>query len=156
MIKRLSAYLALSALATGAGYFGSVLAELRRASSPQPVPASVRAKSFEVVDSGGRVLAELTGRSLNLMDGDGKVRAYLRLEYNDDGVLGFSDARWEGRATFGFLGTDMPSKGDDDWGLVIHNPEGRMPIVSLGTTDNGWRGGLQLASKKGIREISAQ
>jgi hypothetical protein len=154
MIKRLSMYLALSALAIAAGFFGGVLAETRRAPSSRPVPAYVRAKRFEVVDDGGRVMAELTGRALNLLDGGGRIRATLRL-VDDNGVLGFSDAKWEGRATFGFLGTDTPSQTDDDWGLVIHNPEGQMPIVSLTTRDNGWRGWLHLASRKGIRNVAA-
>jgi hypothetical protein len=156
MIKRLSKYLAFSALAIAAGFFGGVLAELSRASSsPRRVPVSVRAKRFEVVDDGGKVVTELTGGALNLFDGAGKIRATLRLGYNDNGVLAFSDRKWDGRATFGFLGTDTPSQTDDDWGLVIHNPEGRMPIASLTTTDNGWRGWLHVASRKGVRNISA-
>jgi len=68
MIKRLSKYLAFSALAIAAGFFGGVLAELSRASSsPRRVPVSVRAKRFEVVDDGGKVVAELTGGALNLL-----------------------------------------------------------------------------------------
>ena len=137
MIRRLSTYLVLATFATAAGFFGGRLAEFSRTSSSgRPVPSSIRAEKFEVVDDGGRVVAELSGRALNLLDGNGRVRVTLRLEYNDNGVLGFSDAKWEGRATFGFIGTDTPSERDDDWGLVIHNPEGRMPIASL--TDGQW------------------
>ena len=155
MIKRLSLYFVLAALAVASGFLGGVLAEHRRAnSSLRSTPVSVRAGRFEVVDDGGRVVAELTGHALNLLDGSGRIRATLRLEQNDNGELAFSDGKWEARAAFGFRGSDTPSQSDDDWGLVIINPQ-HMPVVSLGTTDTGWRGGLSVASKKGFRSVSA-
>lgn len=155
MIKRLSLYFVLAALAIAAGFLGGVLAEHRRAtSSLLSTPTSVRAKRFEVVDEGGRVVAELTAHALNLLDNSGRIRATLRLEQNDNGELAFSDGKWEGRAVFGFSGSDTPSQSDDDWGVLILNPQ-HMPVVSLGTTDTGRRGGLYVASKKGSRNVSA-
>ena len=90
-----------------------------------PPEAVVRAKRFQVIDDQGRVTAELSPAGLDLLGQDGRVRATLRLMYNDKGVLAFSDAKWEGRALFGFLGTDTPSMKDDDWGLHLDEQPGQ-------------------------------
>jgi hypothetical protein len=95
------------------------------------VSSVVRAKKFEVVGSYGRVVATLSERALDIYDSNGKLRATLRLQYNDKGVLAFSDERWEGRALFGFLGTDTPSSTDDDWGISLRDHRENAPVVSI-------------------------
>ena len=108
-----------------------------------------------MIDDRGRVTAELSPAGLDLFGQDGRVRATLRLLYNDKGVLAFSDAKWEGRALFGFLGTDTPSMKDDDWGLQIYGPDRWNPVASLSAVGNGTRGLLTVASDKGSRVIDA-
>ena len=91
------------------------------------------------------------------MDDRGRVRATLRLQKNDNGVLGFSDAKWEGRAVFGFLGKDYTSTTgpDENWGLVIHDPERHALVASLVTGDYGNRGSLVVRSARAAREFVA-
>jgi hypothetical protein len=157
MIKRAGAYLVLTAVAAIAGFFGGRLAESGQSSpSKQSIPLSIRSKRFEVVDDSGQVAVELTGHELNILDGHGKVRVTLRLGQKDNGVLGFSDAKWEGRAIFGFLGTDTPSETDDDWGLVIRRPGGSdVSILSLRTMENSSRGLLYVAGRNGVHNTFA-
>jgi hypothetical protein len=156
MLKRIAAIVALVLLCGAAGFLGGILAYLQTpVEPPPPIPGTIRAQRFEVTDNGGRVVAELTGSALNLKDAYGRVRATLRLINNDQGILGFSDGRWEGRAVFGFLSSDAPSGQDDDWGLVIYSPDNRSPVVALGTGGKGRYGSLSLWSKEGTRTISA-
>jgi hypothetical protein len=144
MFKRASAVLSLAAIATIAGYVGG---KLSNSNTTPPgsaaAPAVLRAKRFEVVDDGGRVVAVLTNRELTLLDSGGKARATLRLEYKDNGSLAFSDGRWNARAVFGFLGGSDPE--DDDWGRQILRPDAHTPLrrayFRSGTVPaNGFRG----------------
>ena len=100
------------------------------------------------MDQHGRMAAELSDRGLDLLGQDGRVRATLRLAYNDKGVLGFSDAKSEGRVVLGFIGTDTPSDSDDDWGSVIHGPEMGM-LAYLVTTGQGKASVLGVTNEKG-------
>ena len=131
-----------------AGFSGGFLACFYH---PFPLPAQlseiIAARRFQVVDHRGRVVADLSQRGLDLIGRDGRVRATLRLESNDKGILGFSDARWEGRAIFGFLGNDAPSDKDDDWGLIIYDPDTRRDVISLSTHDRGKAGRLLVENR---------
>jgi hypothetical protein len=150
MAKRAVLLLSVVLVSGLSGFLGGYLAN----SSNTPVPGAVDtviAKRFRVIDHRGRVTAELTEKRLDLYGDDGRVRATLRLEDSDKGILGFSDARWEGRVMFGFLGTDTPSPKDDDWGLQVFAPDSRRPVVSLLTLDNGKRGALAVTGKAGRR-----
>ena len=138
------AILAASAILTCllAGFSGGIVATAYHA-APAPaaaVPEILRTKRVEILNEQGKVAAVLSANSLDLLGRDGRMRATLRLEYNDKGILGFSDDTWEGRAIFGFLGTDTPSPKDDDWGLQIFSHETHDPVISLFTTENGRRG----------------
>lgn len=150
MVKRAVLLLSIVLVSGVSGFLGGYLAN----SSGIPVPVlvdTVIAKRFRVIDHSGRVTAELTEKRLDLYGEDGRVRATLRLAGSDNGILGFSDAKWEGRVIFGFLSTDTPSPQDDDWGLRVFAPDSRRPVVSLITLDNGKRGALAVTGKAGKR-----
>jgi hypothetical protein len=157
MMKRAAAILSLVLICGLAGFAGGLLANFYRSipTLTGPPEGVVKAKRFQVIDDRGRVAAELSPFGLDLLGQDGRVRATLRLLYNDKGVLAFSDAKWEGRALFGFLGTDTPSMKDDDWGLQIYGPDRWNPVASLSAVGNGTRGLLSVASEKGNRVIDA-
>jgi hypothetical protein len=123
-----------------AGFIGGMFANHPDPRQLLRPPEIVRARRFQVTDERGRLAAELTPHGLDLFGQDGRVRATLRLIYNDNGVLGFSDGKWEGRVVFGFIGTDTPSVRDDNWGLLINSPDMRHHVVSLGTDIQGHEG----------------
>jgi hypothetical protein len=149
MLKRTAFVLSLILACGIAGFLGGLLAYLYHPIPPPTTTDSiVTARRFRVMDQHGRVAAELSDRGLDLLGQDGRVRATLRLAYNDKGVLGFSDGKWEGRMLLGFLGTDTPSDSDDDWGLVIHGPEMGM-LAYLATTGQGKAGVLGITNEKG-------
>jgi hypothetical protein len=156
MLKRFGALLALVLVCTAAGFVGGMFAtrNFERLTNWTQAGTAV-ARNFKVVDEHGKVRAQLTQNGLDLFGNDGRVRATLRLIYNDNGVLGFSVAKWEGRAVFGFIGTDTPSPRDDNWGLLIHSPDMRRPVIGLETDNGGRQGYLSVWNDKGAQTFGA-
>jgi hypothetical protein len=157
MLKRIVTLLSLMLACGAAGFVGGLVANLDRRMPPPEIgmvgvslPETLRAKRFQVIGEGGRIAAELTPLGLDIFGQDGRVRATLQ-----SAVLGFSDAKWEGRALFGILSADTQSDGADDWGLLIFDPDKRHPVVQLMTEARGKRGYLGLRSEKGERTVSA-
>ncbi|HEY3442150.1 MAG TPA: hypothetical protein VGK29_15425 [Paludibaculum sp.] len=157
MLKRAAAVSSQVLLYGIVGFVGGLLANLYH---PTTVPLSgvrdavIAARQFQVIDQRGRKVANLSESGLSLFGEDGRARATLRLQYNDKGILEFSDSKREGRAVFGMLGTDTPSDKDDNWGLMIQPPEAGSSVVFLGTEAYGSTGVLIVGNKTGRRTVA--
>src|SRR5579872_3224584 len=60
---------------------------------------------------------------MNLMGTDGSARALLYLTDQEKPVLHMSDGHSEGRLMLGFISSDAPARGDDEWALLFRRPD---------------------------------
>jgi hypothetical protein len=82
---------------------------------------------------------------MNLVGKDGNSRALLYLTDQQKPVLHMSDGRTEGRLMLGFVSSDAPSAGDDEWALLFRGPD-VAGIGSLKDPANGkYRGYFSVA-----------
>ena len=125
-----------------AGFAGGCLSTLITPRHRSARKTLTQSGAFEVVDDLGHIRARLGEHGLDVFDADGRLKATLRLQSNNQGILGFSDGKWEGRAVFGSLIGDTGTSDSGNWGLAIYDPRYHSPVVGLATDETGTRGSV--------------
>ena len=81
---------------------------------------------------------------MNLLASDGTSRALLYLTKEQKPIFNMSDERSESRLELGFISSDAPAAGDDDWALRFRAPD----VAGIGSmrdpTDHKYRGYLSV------------
>jgi hypothetical protein len=121
LTKQIVAFALVGILAGLTGAIVAVRVSLRGSKVPNSADV-VRAKTFEVIASDGRVRARLgvdSGDSptVTFLGSDGSERLWVGLDNVDEPKLVMSDIKGNPRAFLGHVASDTASVEDDDWGL---------------------------------------